>query len=106
MTIERRRLAAKKAIDRVRHAGLPMEENPQFLSWIEEWVAGAIDMSEVRRRYVQLLQDRLTEHKARLAKGRSSPSELDLRPQMSSFGEQAKFLLSKIENEPAAASDD
>ncbi|TXI02857.1 MAG: hypothetical protein E6Q76_14930 [Rhizobium sp.] len=58
MMNERRRLAAQKAFDRIRQAGLSMEEDPRFLAWIEQWVAGEIEMSEVRERYLGLLRAR------------------------------------------------
>jgi hypothetical protein len=58
MMNERRRLAAQKALDRIRRAGLPMEEDPRFLAWIEQWIAGEIEMPDVRERYLGLLRER------------------------------------------------
>lgn len=62
---EQRRLAAQKAFDRVRGAGMPMEDDPRFLVWIEQWIAGEIEMSQVRERYLGLLRDRDSELKQR-----------------------------------------
>ncbi|WP_261339058.1 hypothetical protein [Rhizobium leguminosarum] len=77
---EQRRLAAQKAFDRIRRAGLPTEEDPRFLAWIEQWVAGEIEMPEVRERYLGLLRERVSELQRRaLARGAKLPS--DSRPQ-------------------------
>jgi len=65
MMSEQRRLAAQKAFDRVRRAGLPTEEDPRFLGWIEQWILGKIDMQEVRERYLGLLRERALELKTR-----------------------------------------
>ncbi|WP_438754006.1 hypothetical protein [Pararhizobium sp. O133] len=43
-----RSVAAKEAL------GLPVENHPRFLGWVEDWIAGHIPMAEVQRRYAQL----------------------------------------------------
>jgi hypothetical protein len=53
-----RRIAATNAFGRARDRGTPIEDDPRFTSWIDEWVAGAISMAEVRERYGQLLDAR------------------------------------------------
>jgi len=63
-------LAAQKAFDRLRRAGLPTEEDPRFLLWIEQWIAGEIEMQEVRERYLGFLREQASELKRRaLARG-------------------------------------
>ena len=31
--------------------GTPIDDNPEFLGWVELWISGAYDMSELRSRY-------------------------------------------------------
>ena len=38
--------------------GTPIESDPRFLEWIEDWICGAIDMTSVRQRYLDLLGSR------------------------------------------------
>ena len=38
--------------------GTPIESDPRFLEWIEDWICGAIDMTTVRQRYLDLLGSR------------------------------------------------
>lgn len=47
-----RSVAAKEA------AGFPIERDPQFLAWIEEWIFGRITMPEVQRRYADQFKRR------------------------------------------------
>lgn len=58
--IERRRLwdhsVAAKAT-----TGQFIEADARFLEWIEDWISGAIPMSEVQRRYRNLLVSRRKE---------------------------------------------
>jgi hypothetical protein len=53
-----RRLAATRAFERARDRGTPIEDDPRFLAWIDEWVAGAISMADVQQRYAQMLDAR------------------------------------------------
>ncbi|CAN7766311.1 hypothetical protein LJR245_007322 [Rhizobium leguminosarum] len=62
---EQLRLSAQKAFDRVGRAELAMEEDPRFLAWIEQWIAGEMAMPEVRDRYIGLLRERATELRQR-----------------------------------------
>jgi hypothetical protein len=53
-----RRIAATNAFERARDRGTPIEDDPRFMSWIDEWVAGVLTMAEVRERFGQLLEAR------------------------------------------------
>jgi hypothetical protein len=53
-----RRIAATNAFERARDRGTPIEDDPRFMSWIDEWVTGVTTMAEVRERYGQLLKAR------------------------------------------------
>ncbi|MEZ2128117.1 MULTISPECIES: hypothetical protein [unclassified Sinorhizobium] len=58
MIIEHRRLAMQKALDRIRNAELPLEQDPRFLRWIEQWIAGELEMADIRQLYAALLRER------------------------------------------------
>ncbi|MBP1861540.1 hypothetical protein [Rhizobium herbae] len=58
MSAEVRRKAAENAFQRAREAGRPVEQDDRFHAWIEEWIAGHIDMPEVARRYRSLVRER------------------------------------------------
>ena len=58
MSIEFRCKAAANAFLRAREAGRPIESHSDFLSWIEQWIAGEIEVSEVANRYRGLLAQR------------------------------------------------
>lgn len=58
MSVEIRRRAAENAFQRAREAGHTVEQDDRFLAWIEEWIAGQIEMTEVARRYSALLRER------------------------------------------------
>jgi hypothetical protein len=49
---ETRRARWEHIVDKHRRAGLPVEQAPIFLGWIEDWIAGSIEMSQVQQRYV------------------------------------------------------
>jgi hypothetical protein len=53
-----RRMAATNAFERARDRRTPIEDDPRFMNWIDEWVAGVITMGEVRERYGQMLDAR------------------------------------------------
>ncbi|MHC2296100.1 hypothetical protein [Rhizobium mongolense] len=88
---EQRRLSVQKAFDRVRRAGLPMEEDPRFLAWIEQWIAGEIEMPEVRDRYIGLLRERATELRQRALAGVAN-FPFDPRPELAVVEETDSFL--------------
>lgn len=58
MSVEVRRRAAEGAFRRAREAGHAVEQDDRFHAWIEEWIAGHIDMPEVARRYRCLVRER------------------------------------------------
>ena len=58
MSAETRRRAAENAFQRAREAGHAVEQDEHFHAWIEEWIAGHIEMPEVARRYRALLAER------------------------------------------------
>lgn len=58
MSDEVRRKAAENAFQRARQAGYAVEQDGRFHAWIEEWIAGQIDMPEVTRRYRALVSER------------------------------------------------
>lgn len=88
---EQRRLAAQKAFDRVRRAGLQTEEDPRFLGWIEQWILSEIDMQELRERYLGLLRERALERKTSSLAG-VDKAPFDPLPESRTMEEAADFL--------------
>lgn len=67
MSVEIRRRAAENAFQRAREAGHTIEEDDRFHAWIEEWISGQIEMTEVARRYRVLLSERFALRQVRSA---------------------------------------
>lgn len=67
MSAEVRRKAAENAFQRAREAGHAVEQDDRFHAWIEEWIAGHIDMPEVARRYRVLVRERSAAHRVSAA---------------------------------------
>ncbi len=67
MSAEVRRKAAENAFQRAREAGHAVEQDDRFHAWIEEWIAGHIDMPEVARRYRALVRERSPAHRVSAA---------------------------------------
>jgi hypothetical protein len=67
MSAEVRRKAAENAFQRAREAGHAVEQDDRFHAWIEEWIAGHIDMPEVARRYRSLVRERSAAHRVSAA---------------------------------------
>jgi hypothetical protein len=53
MEAEDRRKKWNAFVDKYLKAGLVTEQSPEFLGWIEEWIAGTVEMKVVRRRYLE-----------------------------------------------------
>ncbi len=58
MTIEARRAVFEAARGKALSLGLKFEDDPEFLAAVEQWTKSAIDMRELRLRYMILLYQR------------------------------------------------
>ena len=58
MTSEVRRKVYEKVSARLKASGTPFDDDPRFLSAVEEWINGAIDIGELRRRYFDIQRTR------------------------------------------------
>ncbi|HTO34177.1 MAG TPA: hypothetical protein VL202_23840 [Pararhizobium sp.] len=54
---DKRRILWRRSVATMEAQGLPVEKDPRFLGWVEDWIAGHIPMAEVQRRYGQLLSE-------------------------------------------------
>lgn len=72
MTPEARRTLVESIFDKARARGETIEDHPEFLSSVEEWIAGEIDMAELREKYRQFLLER---HSARKGKEKADPND-------------------------------
>ena len=75
MTVETRRRIVERVLARLESHGAEFETEPQFLSHVEDWIEGRIDMPEPRARYVDFL------HSRRNGDGRGASQSLVAEPQ-------------------------
>ena len=54
-TPETRRAIAQRAIDRATTRGVPIDTDATFLTLLEEWIRGDIDMKAMRDRYLEII---------------------------------------------------
>jgi hypothetical protein len=63
-TPETRRAVAQRAIDRATTRGVPIDTDPAFLTLLEEWIRGDIDMKAMRQRYNDIVAVRKAERRS------------------------------------------
>lgn len=105
MTVENRRRIVDRVLARLASRGAEFENEPQFLSHVEDWIAGTIDMRELRARYVDLLHSR--RNGVRRATSRSlvgEPQFVGLHLQGAEGGEEAHAEQALLE--PAGLGDE
>ena len=55
---EQRRTRWRISVELKAAHGFTVENDPAFLEWIEQWIAGEANMGDVQQRYVALLRSR------------------------------------------------
>lgn len=63
MTVERRRALIERIFAKAEQNGRPVEGDPRFRAWVDQWVAYEIDLDELKRRYGELLRLRSEERR-------------------------------------------
>ena len=58
MTPEARRALVEKIFAKAHESGQSIEDDPLFISWIEEWIEGDIEIAALREKYRDLLVSR------------------------------------------------
>lgn len=58
MTPEARRALVDRIFDKARANGHTIEDDPLFMGWIENWIAGDIEIAELREKYRDFLISR------------------------------------------------
>lgn len=58
MTPEARRALVERIFEKARANGQTIETDPLFLDWIESWIAGDIEIAELREKYRGFLLSR------------------------------------------------
>lgn len=58
MTPEARRALVERIFDKARRSGQTIDDDPQFIRWIENWIAGDIEIADLREKYRDLLLSR------------------------------------------------
>jgi hypothetical protein len=67
MTQDKRRRIVEQVIQRLDASGMAFETDPQFLSAMNDWIAGTIEMPQLRQRFLDLLQERQSAVRIRYA---------------------------------------
>ncbi|MDQ1199268.1 hypothetical protein [Agrobacterium sp. SORGH_AS 787] len=62
-TPETQRAIAQRAIDRATTRGVPIDTDLAFLTLLEEWIGGEIDMRTMRERYLAIIALRSAERR-------------------------------------------
>ena len=62
---ETRRAIAQRAIGRAAARGTPIDQDPAFLSLLNEWIRGNIEFKDMRVRYLDLLALQAAERRGR-----------------------------------------
>lgn len=78
---EKRRLIFEQVRLKAASRGLPIDDSAEFLVWVEQWIAGDYEMSELRSRYNDLTARRAQRSTSTRNGGETTPSnsEADLR---------------------------
>lgn len=71
--MESRRSIAERTIARARERGMAINDDVEYMTLVELWIEGEIDIQEMRTRYNQLLARRSADRRAR--RGNSSLSQ-------------------------------
>lgn len=68
---DRRRMIFDQVRAKAMSRGMPIDNDPKFLAWVELWISGEYDMSELRSRYNDLAIRRA--HRSKSAAGALEP---------------------------------
>jgi hypothetical protein len=55
---DRRRVIFDQVRDKAIARGMPIDDDPEFLGWVELWISGEYDIPELRSRYNDLVARR------------------------------------------------
>lgn len=58
MTPEARRALVERIFEKARQSGQTIDDDPQFLDWIESWIEGDMEIADLREKYRDLLLSR------------------------------------------------
>lgn len=58
MNPKARRALVERIFEKARASGQTIENDPLFLEWIESWIAGDIEIAELREKYREFLSSR------------------------------------------------
>ncbi|MBB4526843.1 UNVERIFIED_ORG: hypothetical protein M2435_006919 [Rhizobium sophorae] len=72
--MQSRRSIAERTIARTRERGMPIDGDVEYMTLVELWIEGEIDIQAMRQRYNELLAHRSADRKARRDKSSFSQS--------------------------------
>lgn len=63
-----RKSIAQRVIERAEARGVPIDKDPAFVSLLDQWISGDIDVMQMRERYLDVLARQKSERRARRAR--------------------------------------
>ncbi|AYD04627.1 hypothetical protein [Neorhizobium sp. NCHU2750] len=69
---DRRRVIFDQVRSKAMSRGTPIDDDPEFLGWVELWISGEYEISELRSRYNELATRRT--HRSKFATGALEPA--------------------------------
>jgi len=60
-----RRSIAERTVARARERGMPIDDDVEYMTLVELWIEGEIEIQDLRHRYSELLAHRSADRKAR-----------------------------------------
>ncbi|MDP9839884.1 hypothetical protein J2T09_004664 [Neorhizobium huautlense] len=63
-----RKSIAQRVIDRAKARGEPIDQDPDFVALLDEWINGDIDIKQMRAKYLDVLAHQKSERRGRWAR--------------------------------------
>jgi hypothetical protein len=87
---DRRRTIFDQVRDKAIARGMPIDDDPEFLGWVERWINGEYDISELRSRYNDLIARRAQRSKSVPAVGEPSVPDAEATDILGTDGDPAQ----------------
>jgi cobalamin biosynthesis Mg chelatase CobN len=109
MQSEHRRAVMERLFAEAEDRGTHVDKDPAFREWVEEWIQGRIDVAELRERYHQLREIRLSEKrnasKSEEASPERPPTENEKTPEPDDLLEEITQLTNAFEQTYLSSAD-
>lgn len=102
--MQSRRLIAERTIARARERGMPIDDDVDYMTLVELWIEGEIDIQGMRQRYNELLARRSADRRAR--RENSSKSQSFKPVPVSHNAAEASIVMPSIDDDKSAGAFD